>query len=205
MINDNLLRYKYKQKYAVIDCETCHLNLAMDNLPWQWAILECEGEKILQEHNHYVNWPNLRVSEEAARVTRFNHDFVKRNGIQPEKALEILDSFIYNKDYLLLIANGLRFDVFVHNIHRRLSNKNTDWSYLERVLDPVALAKEVFCNIKKSENDSLFQHQMRLHNFRSKGIKTSVNALCKHYKIEDRKSTRLNSSHSSVSRMPSSA
>jgi DNA polymerase III alpha subunit (gram-positive type) len=171
------------KKYLVYDCETCHLNLAIENYPWQHSWLVCQGNTILEEHNHYIYWPNMKVSEGAARQTRFNPEKVKELSEDPKAVLDKLMSYLYNPEYFIVIANGLRFDIFVIAQHQRYCGVKVDWSYLERVLDPVALMKGVKLNIKKSAEDSLRQYQYRLHNLRVKGIKTSVSALCKDYDI----------------------
>src|SRR6187402_1746802 len=98
--SDNLLRYDRNQKYLLLDCETCHLNLIWEtNLPWQWAWMIATKDNILSERNIYVNWPNLKVSRDAARITGFSSEKVKRLGISPEAACDELDKVIYNPKY----------------------------------------------------------------------------------------------------------
>lgn len=167
------------KKYIVYDCESCHLNLAIENYPWQNAWLVCQGNRILEEYNYYINWPKMKVSEDAAKTCHFNYDFVARNSQEPKFVLEKLNEYLYNPEYFTVISNGLRFDCFVIMQFQKEMGMKVDWSWLDRLLDTVALVKGVKLNIKKSSEDSLLQYQFRLHNLKSKGVKTGLAALCK--------------------------
>lgn len=180
---DNL-KYNNDQKYIVIDGESCNLNLGLiDNKAWQWGLLECKGKNIINEHNILINWPEINVSPEAAVVTRFDHAKVKREGIDPKKALDIVDSFIYNPEYLILFHNGLGFDIFLHNLHRKNLGIETDYSYLPRCLDTNALAKGIKKNFKWDKNCDFITYQWRLVNFNERGLKTNLTALGKENNI----------------------
>jgi DNA polymerase III epsilon subunit-like protein len=179
----NLLRYKSDQKYLVVDCESCHLNLAIDNLAWQWGGLTATGEQITSEFEHYLKWHGIKVSEGAARVTRFSYHELEQKGEDPKKIMTKLDELLYNPDYLILMANGLRFDVYVHNQCRKTLGLCTDYSYLERIIDPVALMKAYKLDIAIPKDISLLQFQYKLHNIVKKGLKTSVKAMCKDLEV----------------------
>ena len=50
-MNDDLIKepnFWDIQKVIIWDGESCNLNLVdLDNKPWNWGILVCEGEKII--------------------------------------------------------------------------------------------------------------------------------------------------------------
>lgn len=183
----NLLRDNKEQRYAVIDGESCNLNLGdLENKSWNWGILDCIGDTIIKTHNVLIKWPKLNISKEAALVTRFSQENIDKNGIEPQKALDILDSYIYNPEYKLIIHNGLGFDVYLHDIFRRNLGLKTDYSYIYRILDTNCLAKGIKLNIKydgKNEKD-LLVYQYRLQNIIQKGLKTNLTLLGKENEIE---------------------
>ena len=70
MTNNNL-RFNKDQRYVIFDTETEGLNL-IKSRPWQVAWIIAEGDKIISRNDRFIHWPNLNVSEGAAKVTA-NH------------------------------------------------------------------------------------------------------------------------------------
>ena len=70
-MNEPLLRFNKKQRYIVFDTETEGLNL-ITSRPWQVAWLVVEGDKIVARNDRFIHWPNINVSEGAAKVTGFS-------------------------------------------------------------------------------------------------------------------------------------
>jgi len=180
---DNLLRYNKKQKYCCFDYETEGLNLYYSR-PFQLSFVVGEGPNIIEEQDHYIDVPDLKMSDEAAKVTRFSWD--KYNRLKKDKAF-VLDSFekyLYDPEYLVVGHNILRFDVFIHNTHRRICGKKTDYSYLDNLIDTNCLAKAIKCDIPRQKDESTIQWMFRLASFRKRGVKTNLKALLKEYDIE---------------------
>ena len=69
-MNESLLRFNKKQRYVVFDTETEGLNLVTSR-PWQVAWMVVEGDKIIEKNDLFIEWPDLQVSEGAAKVTGF--------------------------------------------------------------------------------------------------------------------------------------
>ena len=179
---DSLLRYDKDQKYMIADCETCHLNLVWpDNKPWQWAWLIATQDNILEEHNYYVKWDKLRVSKKARELTGYTDEKIDQFGKSPKEVLDILDSYIYDETYKLVMHNGLNFDAYIHQIHRRACGKKTDYSYLPRFYDSNYLIKGYKRGVQPRPGESLLAYQYRLCNTPMRGIKTSIETLCKEY------------------------
>ena len=70
MTNNNL-RFNKNQRYVIFDTETEGLNL-IKSRPWQIAWILAEGDKIIAKADRFIHWPNLNVSEGAAKVTGFS-------------------------------------------------------------------------------------------------------------------------------------
>ena len=182
MLN-NLLKNP-NHKIALFDLETCNLNLATEiNKPWQLGLIICEGGQIKEKHNKYIWWDNLPMSASAARVTRFDYEKYKSLAKPADEALELLDSYLYNPEYIVMGHNILGFDVYVHNIWRKLLGKPVDYSYNNRLIDTNAIARGIKMGLPYN-NGSLLAYQYSAISIKKEGIKTNLTALGKENKIE---------------------
>ena len=184
LMNNHLLRFKKNKKYIVFDYETCGLNLAsMDNKPWQLAFLICSDQKIEKKYDFYLKWDDLNISEDAKRVTGFKDSIYKKRAVDPLEVLDIFDSYFYNPEYYIVGHNIIGFDIYIHNIHRILCGKNSDYSYLNRLIDTNCIAKAISSNIE-CDNTDFTLWQFKLQSYREKGLKTNLKFLCEKYNID---------------------
>jgi hypothetical protein len=180
-----MLRYNKEQKYILIDFETESLNLLYGfNKPWQCSYLVCKGNDIILESDNYIKWPNLNISEDARRITRFDDAKYASLARDPIPILDELEKYMYDPEYIVLWHNGLGFDSYIHNIYRQMVGRKPDFSYIERCFDSNCLAKAISKGIKPNKDEDLICWQYRLCDFREKGLKTSLISLLKKYKIE---------------------
>lgn len=148
--------------------------------------LVCEGDQIKEKYNLYIKWPNLKVSKGAAEVTGFDPNIVKEKGREPKEVLAILESYLYDPEYLSIFHNGISFDLYLHNIFRKNLGLSSDYSYLLRCIDTHALAKGI-----KTGNlytgpigKDFLTWQYKMLSFRKKGLKTSLTTLGRENNIE---------------------
>jgi DNA polymerase III epsilon subunit-like protein len=181
-MKSDLLRFNKKQKYCIFDTETESLSLASTK-PWQFSWLIYENGKITKTEDHFVYWKDLDVSADAARITRFDYSNWKRKARPAMEVLNAFESYLYDPEYLIVGANLFGFDIYVHNAMRRRLGLESDFSYIDRVLDIQAIQKGIYLGLKSvPKNRTAWQYQM--HNFRKRGIKTSVKHLCGLYDID---------------------
>jgi hypothetical protein len=180
-----MLRFNKDQKYICFDFETCHLNLLNDsNKPWQLSYIIAKGNQIQKEVDNYIFWPDLKLSEGAKLVTHFDERKYHSLAADPEDILSVFESYLYDKDYLIVGQNLLGFDVYIHNIYRRLLGHKPDFSFTKRILDTNCIAKAIKKNLKPPTDSDLIFWQYKLNDFREKGLKTSIKAQLKEYKID---------------------
>lgn len=180
----NLIRFNQDKKFLVFDYETCNLNLvSKDNKPWQLAFLICSSKQILEKHNFLLKWDDLKISDEARKITGFSDSLYQKKSVSPSEVLDKFNSYLYNENYYIVGHNILNFDIYIHNIHQNLCGKPTDYSYLDRCIDTNCLAKAISLDIEYNQSNLLFW-QMKLTNLHQKGIKTNLMSLCEKYKIE---------------------
>jgi DNA polymerase III epsilon subunit-like protein len=181
----NSLRYDKNQKYVVIDFETSCLNLlSSSNKPWQVGITVAQNKKIVSSDSYLINWPDLVVSKDAARITGFDEDLVKREGINPKDGLDILDAYIYNDEYKILGYNFLNFDIYLHSIYRRLLDLPVNYSYINRCIDVRAFVMAEKLGIKLEDQKDLLFFQYKMLSYRQRGLKSNLAQACKDYGVE---------------------
>ena len=184
-MKEDLLRFNHKQKYILFDFETCSLNLgSTDNKPWQLSFLLAQGKKVTQKKDFYIQWEDLRLSEDARRITRFNDKKYKKLAVDPNGVLKEFERYLYNKDYKVIGHNILGFDVYIHGILRRLCHKAPDYSYIDRCIDTNCIARAIKNQIKPDEPRFFASWQYKLLHHRVRGVKTNLKQLCKDYELD---------------------
>lgn len=184
-MNEDLLRFKKDQKYIIFDFETCNLNLAsLDNKPWQLAFLVAQGNKILEKHDYYIDWEELNISAEAAKITGFSRSKYDKNKKNPEEVLSHFESYLYDKDYINLGHNIFGFDIYIHNIFRKNLGLKSDYSYIKRSIDTLSLAKSIEKNIEYRNNEHLSIFQFKLNSYRHRGTSLALSSCCKRYDVD---------------------
>ncbi|HIB43534.1 MAG TPA: hypothetical protein EYO37_06120 [Nitrospina sp.] len=183
-MNDNLLRFNKNQKYLCFDFETCHLNLLnSENKPWQLGYGIGQGAKITHTFDYFIKWSNLNISAEAAKICRFNRARYEKNWSDAREVLEDFEKYLYDPSYLIIGHNLLGFDVYIHNIYRKLLKKESDYSYVDRIVDTNCLAKAAKEQISKHPKEKLINWQYKLNEYRKRGLKTNQKQLLKDYDI----------------------
>jgi hypothetical protein len=131
----------------------------------------------------FLDWPDLNVSEGAARITGFTMNEYDRRKENPRGVWENFSKNLYDKDTFVVGQNLLGFDVYMINIWRKLMNLGSDYSYVERIIDTRSLAVAITKDIPVNKEDFI-SWQYRLLNHRERGLKTSQAYLLKKYNID---------------------
>ena len=181
-MNESLLRFEKNQRYIVFDTETEGLNLVTSR-PWQVAWLVVEGDRIIDKRDFYIHWPDLKVSEGAAKVTGFSQKEYSKKSMPPNIVWEKFSEDLYDENNLIVGQNLLGFDVYMVNIWRKLMGRNPDYSFVSRIIDTKSLATAIAKQIPVDKEDFI-GWQYRILNYRERGLKTSQATLLKKYNID---------------------
>ena len=181
-MKDDLLRFDKQQKYIIFDTETEGLNL-VHSKPWQVAWIVAQGDNILEKHDIYIKWDDLRVSEGAAKITGFSTQLYERRAVNAKDVFEKFSKYLYDPQYKLIGQNVLGFDVYMINIWRKLIGLKSDYSFIDRIIDTRCLAMAIAKQIPVKKDD-LISWQYRLLNHKDKKVKASQLALLKKYSID---------------------
>jgi hypothetical protein len=84
---------------------------------------------------------------------------------------------------LIVGQNLLGFDVYMINIWRKKIGLNSDYSFVNRIIDTKSIATAIAKDIPPPSKDNLLSWQYRLLNHKEKGLKTSQLTLLKKYDI----------------------
>jgi DNA polymerase III epsilon subunit-like protein len=184
-MNENLLRFNKKQKYIFFDFETCCLNLnSLDNKPWQLGYIVIEDGEVVLKKDCWILWDDLKMTPAAAKMTGWTESKYEKLAKPADKILEEFEKYLYNDAYINVGHNILGFDIYIHGIYRRCLNKKVDYSYIERSIDTLCLAKAIKNEIKFNKDDNFFDWQYRLNNMHDRKSKKRLIDLCKHYDIK---------------------
>lgn len=180
-----LLRYNKEQKYICWDFETCNLNIqSLDNKPWQLSYIVAQNNQILEESDNYIWWEDLKISEDAARITHFDYNKYKRLAQDPLPILNKFEEKLFDPEYRLVGQNLIQFDVYILQIYRRLMGLQPNYKFIERIIDTMCLAKAVKKGIKINKEDDLTCLMYKLAHLHEKGLKTSIATQLKEQKID---------------------
>jgi len=180
-MQSNLLRFNKKQKYLIFDTETESLALALTR-PWQLSWLAYEDGKIAKNEDHLLYWKDLNISADAARITHFDYNHWKEKAKDPLTILKKFEEYLYNPEYLIIGANLFGFDIYVINSLRKYLGLESDYSYIDRVLDIQCIQKGIYLGLKELPSKrTAWQYQM--YHYVKRGVKTSVKHLAGLYDI----------------------
>ena len=183
---NKLLRFNDEQQYLIFDFETCHVNLLHDNYIWQLGFIIANNKEILEKNNYYIYWDNIldKISEGAAKHTRFNYEIYKKYARPQEEVLDIFEKYLYDDKYIRLGHNIFHFDIFLHNQWRRINKRKTNWSYLNNTLDTDSIARAWKIGAKGIKRNEWTQSMFKYKSYKEKGMKTNLTALGKEFGIE---------------------
>ena len=185
-MKETLLRFNKNQRYVVFDTETEGLNLVKSR-PWQVAWLVAQGDKIISRNDRFIHWPNINVSEGAARITGFSKKEYDKKGRPPNQVWEEFSKDLLDENTIIVGQNLLGFDVYMVDVWRKLMGHSFDkplnQDYVSRIIDTKSLATAIAKNIPFTSGDFI-NWQYRLLHYRERGLKTSQGFLLKHYNID---------------------
>jgi len=183
-MEDDLLRFDKASTYVFIDAET--LNLCLNychNLPWQIGMIKFVGQKRIADKDIYIKWDtDLKISDDAARITRYSQSKVDRLGIKPEAAFPTIKDWLDNADYIVG-HNTLGFDLYLIKEYYKMMGESSGHLY-SKFIDTNAIARGVKMGIPYKNGDCLMQYQYISMHTKQKGIKSNLIALGKEFGIE---------------------
>lgn len=184
MIGSQLLRYQDNQRYLCFDIESNGLNLAASK-PWQLAYAICTNRHIEATVVRHIAWPDLEMSEDAARVNRFDR---KKYESLAEDAKDVWKDFgpLLEDENLLIVGHNLYgFDCYVVNTWRRLMGLPVDWSFMPRIVDTLCLARAYRHGLVPDLKDfAAWQYKtLSIKGSRAKGMGCSLGAMAREFQI----------------------
>ena len=126
---EDLLRFKFDQKYVIFDTETEGLNL-VSSKPWQLAWIEAKGKKIIKKQNRFLMWEDLNVSEDAAKITGFSNKDYLSKAEDPAVVFKEFMDLISQDDVIVVGQNILGYDLYMLGVIARNLNTKIDYSSL---------------------------------------------------------------------------
>jgi DNA polymerase III epsilon subunit-like protein len=173
---------KYNQKYIVFDTETEGLNLHSSK-PWQIAWIVCQGDRILETHNRFLDFDDLQISSLVAKLTGFSWSTYNSKKEDPSIVLSDFEKYLYDPQYKIIGQNLLGFDVYIIAELQRMFGKSIDYSYLDRIYDTRPLGKAHREGLEKPKEEFLSWQYKIIHD-RTLKSKVSQIQLLKFFDID---------------------
>lgn len=181
MIGSDLLRFSDRE-VVLFDYETNALNqMTPATLPFQCSWLVANRQRVVSTHDYYLRWLDYQMSAGAARVTRFNPEWV-RNGDDPEFVLDAFESYALDESRLLVGHSILGYDSGIWNLWREALGRPRTWSFLPRIVDTHLLSR-AWKEGWKPDRENLLAWQFKVAAAYRKGIKTNLTQMCKDLEI----------------------
>ena len=180
---EDLLRFKFDQKYVIFDTETEGLNL-VSSKPWQLAWIEAKGKKITKKQNRFLMWEELNVSEDAARITGFSKKDYLSKAEDPAIVFKEFMDLISQDDVIVVGQNILGYDLYMLGVIARNLNIKIDYSFAKRCFDTKAIATAIAKDNKNPDKEDFLAWQLRYLNYRERGLKSSQKFLLQYYDID---------------------
>ena len=183
-MDGHLLRFDKNKVFVFIDFETLNLCLNfVHNLPWQCAMLKVKGNDIIDSKDFYIKWnSDLKISEDAMKITRYSQLKMDTKGISPEEAFPTIKDWLDNCDYIVG-HNLLNFDLYLMKDFYNLMG--CDYRHLtKKIIDTNSIAKGIKFGTPYKPSENFTEYQYRMTNTIKKGVKTNLTALGKEFLIE---------------------
>ncbi len=183
-MDEHLLRFRKDKKLIFIDCETYNLCLNFcHNVTWQVSMIKTDGTKKLDEKDYYIKWDtDFKISEDAARITRYDEDYVNKVGKNVKQTLPTIIKWLDEADYIVG-HNILGFDIYLIKELYKIAGK--DYKHLvSKTIDTNCIARGIKMDIPYKPEEDFIEYQYRIYNTRRKGIRSNLTALGKEFDIE---------------------
>ena len=183
-MDEHLLRYNKDKTFVFIDLETFNLCLNFcHNLPWQVGMIKAKGDFKTDSKNFYIHWDtDLKISQDAARITRYDHKKVEREGLKIKDAFPTIKDWLDHADYIIG-HNTIGFDIYL--IKEYYKSMGCNWHHLiNKFIDTNAVARGIKYGIPYNSKESLTEYQYKIYHTKRKNIKSSLTALGKENGIE---------------------
>lgn len=179
---NDLLRFKFDQKFLLIDTETANLSLT-SGLPWQIAWLTAKGKYVTNSFDRKILWKDYSVAPEIAVFNHFDEQQYIREARDPIEVIDEFESYLYDPSYMSVGMNTLGFDFAIINNWRKKLGRKTDYSWLDRHWDILAVYRAIQSGAKNPPKDDFLAWQYSWINHRDRKIKASLSSQLKHYSI----------------------
>lgn len=171
---------------VIFDVETENLNVGMCR-PYQIGYRVEENKKVLARKDIWIDIPNLKVSEGAARVTGFTYDEWDRRKEPLVSTLDQIEAdFFSDPDTIFVAHNGLGLDIYI--LRNLFLEGGREIDFKKMILnfrDTLSLSRARYLQLTPPEMGTpefaRFQYQMLAAHER--GMKMKLADMCKEMDI----------------------
>lgn len=183
-MDEHLLRYDKNKTLVFIDCETFNLCLNFcHNLPWQIAMIKVKGDQKIDEKNFYIKWKtDLKISQDAAKITRYDHKKVQKEGKDPKEVFPTIKDWLDHADHIVG-HNIIGFDIYLLKEYYKFIGCESRY-LLNKFIDTNSLARGIKYGTPYNPKQDFIEYQYKIFHTRKKNVRSSLTCLGKEYGID---------------------
>ena len=146
-------------------------------------MIKAKGDDKIAEKDMLIKWDTeLKISADAARITRYSQKTVDKLGISPEEAFPTIEDWLDNADYIVG-HNILGFDLYLIKEYYKMMGK--DASHLcEKIIDTNSVARGIKMELPYKRGESFIEYQYIATNKKQRNVRSSLAYLGKEFNIE---------------------
>lgn len=146
-------------------------------------MLKVRGDQVIDSKDFYIKWDSeLKISDDAARITRYSQLTMNERGLPPEEVFPTIEDWLDNCDYIIG-HNILHFDLYL--IKDFYNKFGKDYRHLtKKIIDTNSLSKGIKFGIAYKSFENLTEYQYRMSSTIRKGVKTNLLAMGKDFDID---------------------
>jgi DNA polymerase III epsilon subunit-like protein len=146
-------------------------------------MIRAKGDNRIDSKNFYLKWDtDLKISEDAARITRYDHKKVLKDGAYLKEVFPTIKDWLDHADYIIG-HNILGFDIFL--IKELYESMNCHWDHLmNKLIDTNCIARGIKYNLPYKPSENLLEYQYKIYHTKRKDVKSSLTVLGKEFSID---------------------
>ena len=146
-------------------------------------MIKVKGDKKIDQKNFYLKWDtDLKISEDAARITRYDHRKVQKEGVDPKQIFPTVKDWLDHADHIIG-HNILGFDIYLIKEYYKAMECN--WKGLmNKIIDTNCVARGIKYDLPYKRSNNFLEYQYKILHTRKKGVKSSLTFLGKENGID---------------------
>jgi hypothetical protein len=128
-------------------------------------MIKVQGNKKIDEKNFYLKWQtDLKISQDAARITRYDHKKVQKEGHDPKEVFATIKDWLDHADYIIG-HNILGFDIYLIKEYYKYMGCSSH-HLINKLIDTNTIARGIKYGIPYNPIEIITEYQYKIYHTR---------------------------------------